>query len=430
MIIENFEELANSKKKKDCLEILEAGLQAANPENILAEHITPSQITIGKKTIKINDYSGVYSVAFGKAGDSMTRALNAIIPVKSGIIVIPKGSKSQIKGKKFQIFNSRHPKPDKTSVKAAKEVMKFIQNRRSNDLVIFLVSGGGSALISMPDGITLDDKIHVTDLLLKSGASIKEFNCVRKHLSKIKGGKLVQEMKCHGIGLIMSDVEGDDIATIASGATHADDTTYSDAINVLEKYNLKRKVPIEVLQVLEKGLKEEEGNTSDNNSTRKPKIENYVIANNANCINAMKEKAKEIGYNIESLQVFGDIKEVVNKILDKIPKESKSCLIFGGEPTVRVLGKGTGGRNQELVLRLLKNTQKLEKMAFASMGTDGIDGNSVFAGAITENIRVEPTVMKEFLKNSDSGRFFQKQKSNINTGFTHTNLMDIGIVLK
>ena len=99
MIIENFEELANSKKKKDCLEILEAGLQAANPENILYEHITPNQITIGKKTIKIDDYSGVYSVAFGKAGDSMTRALNAIIPVKSGIIVIPKGSKSQIKGK-------------------------------------------------------------------------------------------------------------------------------------------------------------------------------------------------------------------------------------------------------------------------------------------------------------------------------------------
>ena len=430
MIIENFEELANSKKKKDCLEILEAGLQAANPENILYEHITPNQITIGKKTIKIDDYSGVYSVAFGKAGDSMTRALNAIIPVKSGIIVIPKGSKSQIKGKKFQIFNSRHPKPDKTSVKAAKEVMKFIQNRRSNDLVIFLVSGGGSALISMPDGITLDDKIHVTDLLLKSGASIKEFNCVRKHLSKIKGEKLVQEMKCHGIGLIMSDVEGDDISTIASGATHADDTTYSDAINILGKYKLKRKVPIEVLQVLEKGLKEEEGNTQDSKRTRKPKIENYVIASNANCINAMKEKAKEIGYNIDSLQVFGDIKEVVTEILDKIPKEPKSCLIFGGEPTVRVLGKGTGGRNQELVLRLLKNTQKLEKMAFASMGTDGIDGNSVFAGAITENIRVESTVMKEFLKNSDSGRFFQKQKSNIITGFTHTNLMDIGIVLK
>ena len=130
------------------------------------------------------------------------------------------------------------------------------------------------------------------------------------------------------------------------------------------------------------------------------------------------------------MQVFGDIKEVVTKILSKIPKESRSCLIFGGEPTVRVLGKGAGGRNQELVLRLLKNTQKLEKIAFASMGTDGIDGNSVFAGAITENIGVEPTIIKEFLKNSDSGRFFQKQKSNIITGFTHTNLMDIGIILK
>ena len=428
MIIQNYDELANSKKKRDCLEILEAGLQAANPENSLSEHITSNQITINNKTIKINDYSGVYSVAFGKAGDSMTRALNAIIPINRGIIVIPKGSKSQIKGKKFQIFNSRHPKPDKTSVKAAKEIIKFIQNRRNNDLVIFLVSGGGSSLISMPDGITLEDKIHVTDLLLKSGASIKEFNCVRKHLSKIKGGKLVQDMKCHGIGLIMSDVEGDDISTIASGTTHIDDTTYSDAIEILEKYKLKKKVPIEVLQLLEKGMKEE---TKDKEKiVKKPNIENYVIANNTNCIKAMRQKAKEIGYKVDSFQVFEDIKDVVTKILDNIPKQSKSCLIFGGEPTVRVLGKGTGGRNQELVLRLLKNTQKHEKMAIASMGTDGIDGNSLFAGAITENIKTDLNLMKDFLKNSDSGRFFQKQKSNIITGFTHTNLMDIGIVLK
>ena len=111
-------------------------------------------------------------------------------------------------------------------------------------------------------------------------------------------------------------------------------------------------------------------------------------------------------------------------------ENSKTCLIFGGEPTVKVRGKGMGGRNQELVLRILKNTQKLKKLTIASMGTDGIDGNSVFAGAITDNIKVDLTTMKEFLRNSDSGRFFQKQKGNIITGFTHTNLMDIGLVLR
>ena len=424
MIIQNFNELATSDKKKDCLEILEAGLQAANPENIIPKYVTPNEIKIGDKSIKIGKYSNIYSIAFGKAGDSMTRALNAIIPIKSGIVVIPKGSKSRIKGKKFQIFNSRHPKPDQTSVKAAKEVIKFLQNKRSDELVIFLVSGGGSSLLAMPNEITLDDKIYVTNLLLKSGATIQEFNCIRKHLSKIKGGKLIENMKCQGISLVMSDVEGDDLSSIASGTTYMDDTTFADALDIIEKYKLKRKIPLEVLQVLEKGL-----NKKNSEIPKKSKIENYVIANNKDCLKVMQKTAEKMGYKVTTIQIFGDIKDAVTKILENISENKKICLIFGGETTVRVLGKGMGGRNQELVLRILKNTQKLKKIVIASMGTDGIDGNSVFAGAITENIRIDSAIMKEFLINSDSGRFFQKQKGNIVTNFTHTNLMDIGVIL-
>ena len=424
MIIQNFQELATSEKKKDSLEILEAGLDAANPENIIPKYVTLNEIKINGKTINIEKYSSVYSVAFGKAGDSMTKALNSIIPIKSGIIVIPKGSKSIMKSKKFQIFNSRHPEPDQTSVKAAKEVMKFVQNKRSDELIIFLVSGGGSSLLAMPDDITLDDKIFVTKLLLKSGATIQEFNCIRKHLSKIKGGKLVENMKCEGVSLVMSDVQGDDLSSIASGTTYMDDTTYSDALEILEKYKLKRKIPIEVLKVLERGIENE------SSIIKKAKIENQVIANNNDCLDAMKKIAEKKGYKVEMMQVFGEIKEAVTKILENISENQKTCLIFGGETTVRVLGKGTGGRNQELVLRILKNTQKFKKITIASMGTDGIDGNSVFAGAITENIKVDLDTMKEFLKNSDSGRFFQKQKSNITTNFTHTNLMDIGVILR
>ena len=424
MIIQNFNELATSDKKKDCLEILEAGLEAANPENIIPKYVTPDEIKIGGKSIKIRKYSNIYSVAFGKAGDSMTRALNAIIPIKSGIVVIPKGSKSRIKGKKFQIFNSRHPKPDQTSVKAAKEVMKYLQNKKSDELVIFLVSGGGSSLLAMPDDITLDDKIYVTNLLLKSGATIQEFNCIRKHLSKIKGGRLVENMKCQGISLVMSDVEGDDLSSIASGTTYMDDTTFADALDIIEKYKLKRKMPLEVLQVLENGL-----NKKSLEIPKKSKIENYIIANNSDCLEAMQKTARKIGYKVTILQVFGEIKDAVTKILENISENQKACLIFGGETTVRVLGKGMGGRNQEMVLRILKNTQKLKKIVIASMGTDGIDGNSVFAGAITENIRIDSSITKEFLKNSDSGRFFQKQKGSIVTDFTHTNLMDIGVIL-
>ena len=423
MIIQNFEDLATSDKKKECLEILEAGLQAADPKNIISKFVTPKEIKIDSKIFNIENYSSIYTVAFGKAADSMTRALNAIIPIKSGIIVIPKGVKAKIKGKKFQIFNPRHPKPDQTSVKAAKEVMKYVQNKKSGELIIFLVSGGGSSLLAMPDDITLDDKIHVTNLLLKSGVTIQEVNCVRKHLSKIKGGKLVENMKCDGISLVMSDVEGDDLSSIASGTTYMDDTTYANALEILKKYKLRWRMPSEVLQVLENGLENEK-------PLKKSKIQNHIIANNNDCLKNMQKAAEKKGYKVIKIQLFGDIKEAVTKILENISESQKTCLIFGGETTVKVLGKGVGGRNQEIVLRILKNTQKFKKITIASMGTDGIDGNSVFAGAITENVRIDLSTMKEFLKNNDSGRFFQKQKGNIVTNFTHTNLMDIGVVLR
>jgi len=393
MIIQNFEELATTDKKSQCLEILESGLQAADPKNIISKFVTTNQIKIGEKILNIDNYSNIYSVAFGKAADSMTRALNAIIPIKSGIIVIPKGSKAKIKGKKFQIFNSRHPKPDQTSVKAAKEVMKFVQNKKENELIIFLVSGGGSSLLAMPDGITLDDKIHVTNLLLKSGATIQEFNCIRKHLSKIKGGKLVENIKCDAISLVMSDVEGDDLSSIASGTTYLDNTTYQNALDILGKYKLKRKTPIEVLQILENGKNNEK------KILEKAEIENVIIANNQDCLEQMKKTAEKFGYSVIVIQIFGDIKKAVTKVLENISENQKTCLIFGGETTVQVLGKGMGGRSQEMVLRILKNTQKFKKITIASMGTDGIDGNSVFAGAITDNIKVDLNTMKEFLKN-------------------------------
>lgn len=425
MIIQNYEELATSEKKIDCLKILEEGLKAADPENIIPKFVTSEEIKINGKTIKLNKFSGIYTVAFGKAGDSMTRALNAIIPIKNGIIVIPKGSKSKIKGKKFQIFNSGHPKPDQTSVKAAKEVIKFLQNRREGELVIYLVSGGGSSLLAIPDDITLDDKIYVTNLLLKSGSTIQEFNCIRKHLSKIKGGRLVENTKCQGIGLVMSDVEGDDLSSIASGTTYMDNTTFLEALNIINKYKLKNKIPLEILQRLEDGFKGKIPETP-----KKALIENYIIANNKNCLDAMELKAKELGYKTKTMQIFGNIKDATQKIMENISDEQKTCLIFGGEPTVEVIGKGVGGRNQELVLRILKNAQNMKKIAIASIGTDGIDGNSLFAGAIIENIKIDESIIKEFLKNSDSARFFQKQKCNIRTDFTHTNLMDIGMVLK
>ena len=424
MFIHNHEELATTEKKKHCLQILESGLDAADPENIIPKFVTKENIKVNNTSIELSKFSNIYTVAFGKAGDTMTRAINKIIPIKSGIIVIPKGSKSKIKSQKFHIFNSGHPKPDKTSIKAAKEIIKFVQNRRSDELVIFLVSGGGSALLAVPDNITIEDKIHVTDLVLRSGATIQEFNCIRKHLSKIKGGRLVENLKCISIGLVISDVEGDDLSAIASGTTYMDDTTFADVERIFHKYNLKKKIPLPVHQRISQGILGEIPETP-----KKPAIQNFVIANNMDCLMAMESKAKELGYKTKKIQVFGDIKDAVKKIISDISDEKKSCLIFGGETTVKVIGKGAGGRNHEIVLRILKNTQDKAKLVIASLGTDGIDGNTVYAGAISENFKIDDNTVKEFLKNSDSGRFFQKRGCNIKTGFTHSNLMDIGIIL-
>jgi len=424
MFIENYDDLATTNKKKHVLDILESGLGGANPDIVVPRFVTPKRIIINHESIELDKFSNIYTVAFGKAGDTMTRALNKIIPIKSGIVVIPKGSRSKIKSKKFQIFNSGHPKPNSTSVKAAKEVVKFVQNRKSDELVIFLVSGGSSALMAIPDDITLDDKIHVTDLLLRSGATIQEFNCVRKHISKIKGGKLVENLRCDAVGLIMSDVEGDDLSAIASGITYMDDTTFEDAERIIQKYNLTRKISPAVQQRIRQGVL---GHIPE--TPKKPVIPNIIIANNKNCLDAMEEHSKKLGYKTKKIQVYGNIKNAVKKILDEIPEEKNECLIFGGETTVEVLGKGSGGRNHEMVLRILKNTLQRKNLVIASIGTDGIDGNTLFAGAISENLKTDSDAIKEFLKNSDSARFFQKKQSNIKTGFTHFNLMDIGIIL-
>ena len=418
-MIQNFTELATNNKKGDCLEILNAGLKAADPQNFMPKYLTKDGIKLDGEFIEFAKYSAIYSVAFGKAADTMTSALNALVPIKRGIIVIPKGNKSKMLGDRFEIFNSRHPLPDQTSVKAAKHILKFVQKRHHDELVIFLISGGGSSLVALPNGISLDDKIHANDLLLKSGCTIQELNCIRKQISKIKGGKIAAETRCKGVSLIMSDVEGDDPSSIASGPTYSNNTTSKDALDIIAKYSLGNKMPKEIIDVLNNTIDE----ISSNN------LPYRIIARNADCIDAMSKVAADKDYKISTTQIFGDIKSAVPKILDNIPSNSNECLLFGGETTVKVLGKGNGGRNQELVLRLLKNTQDLQHLVIAAMGTDGIDGNSSFAGAITQNNQTDPNLIKEYLRNSDSARFFQKRKENIITGPTHTNLMDIGMIL-
>lgn len=425
MIIRNFDELAQDKRRRKTLNILESGFSNASPEIALKKFLRSNSIVLPKQRIDLKHYTSVYVVAFGKAADLMTLHANRTLDIKSGIVIIPKGVKSVIKSKKFKVFYASHPIPDQSSVLAAKYIMKFLSNRRKTEFVLFLVSGGASSLLCLPDNISLYDKKRVNNLLLKSGATIHEVNCVRKHLSKIKGGRMIEKLSCEAISLVMSDVPKNDLTAIASGMTYCDKTTFSDALAIVKKYDLLQKIPKNVLKHLIDGR---DGKISE--TPKKPTITNHIIATNDDCLASMKNKAMSLGYVPKTLHIYGDIKLATKKLLKAIHDNPNNCIIFGGETTVNVIGKGKGGRNQELVLRILKNIQNdNKKIVIASAGTDGIDGNTLAAGAIAKNFKVNLQEIKSFLKNNDSNSFFKKYGGLIYTGFTHTNLMDIGVAL-
>ena len=426
MIIKNFNELATNREKKEALSILEAGLDAALPNDILRKIVKKDKLVIGKKTILLSKYARIFLVGFGKAADSMAKTVCSLAKINGGIIVIPCGTKSVLINKKLKILHAGHPLPNKQSVHAGKQVVEFLKNRKQSDFIIFLISGGGSSLLSLPDGISLLDKKITTSLLLKSGANIQEINCVRKHLSKIKGGKLVENLSCDAVSLVMSDVVGDDLTDIASAPTYFDDTTFQDADEILTKYNLKKHIPQSVLKRLDLGIHNKIPETP-----KSSKIRNYVIATNNDCLDAMIKRARQLGYVANTKRsVSGDVKLVSKNLLKSFQTKKQSCLIFGGEPTVNVMGNGKGGRNQELVLSILDKIQNNKKnVVMVSCGTDGKDGNTDASGAIIENSRDRIDNIQNFLKNNNSYYFFKKHKGLIFTGPTHTNLMDIGILL-
>ena len=426
MIIKNFNELATNREKKDVLEILETGLDAALPGDRLQKIIKKDKIVIGKKTILLSKYDRIFVIGIGKAADSMAKTVYSLARINGGILVIPCGTESVLQNKKFRVFHTGHPIPNKQSVCAGKQIVKFLKNRKQSDFVIFLISGGGSSLLSLPDGVSLLDKKITTNLLLKSGANIQEINCIRKHLSKIKGGKLVENLSCDAVSLVMSDVVGDDLSDIASAPTHFDNTTFKDADKILTKYGLKKRIPQNVLKRLDLGIHHKIPETPKHS-----KIKNYIIGTNNDCLDAMAKRARQLGYSVSTKRsVSGNVNVVSKNILKSLSGKKHSCLIFGGEPTVKVMGNGKGGRNQELVLTILDKIQNNKKnIVIASCGTDGKDGNTNASGAIMESSKNKIDGIHNFLKNNNSYYFFKKHNGLIFTGPTHTNLMDIGILL-
>ena len=314
MMIKNFNSLANTEVKKKALLILESGLSSAQPKNFLKSFVSKNHILLGKNQILLSNYKRIFVVAYGKAADSMAEYVSKKINVSQGIAVVPKYTNSSITSKRFKTFYSGHPLPDQESVRAGRAVQKFVNRCTKEDFLLFLISGGGSSLLALPDEITLTEKKYVTKLLLQSGATIDEFNCVRKHLSMIKGGKLIQGINCDGCALVMSDVVGNDLSVISSGCTYYDNTTFSDALKIITKYALKRKLPKKVLIHLKNG--------SDTTVTRSKRslIKNKIIATNQDCLNSMVLKSRQLGF---ATKVYSPVKHDVSvsakKIVQMIP---------------------------------------------------------------------------------------------------------------
>jgi hydroxypyruvate reductase len=409
--------------RSDAMTIIKSGLQAASPDNYIRKFMTKNALRCAGKKYKISDYDRIWLVAVGKAADAMAKSTNKILHADGGIIVIPKNYDIEFSNKKFQVIKSGHPTPNDNSVFAAKKIISLLQNADKADLVVFLISGGASALVCAPQGVSLAQKIKTTKVLLECGASISEINAIRKHLSAIKGGKLLESLRCEAASYVMSDVVGDDLGAIGSGLTYCDKTLFLDCLEIVSKYGLGKKIPKPVLAKLKAGA---QGKLAE--TPKKPMIPNQIIATNSDCLDAMARTAKKLGYKtIVYPNVTDDVRLAAKKLLKKFQQTKAQCLVFGGETTVQIHGKGRGGRNQELVLQMISDLPK--NTVIASVGTDGIDGNTKHAGAIFDGA-VDHNIAKQYLQNNDSSSFFAKYGGLITTGPTHTNLLDVGLILK
>ncbi|HEX3034090.1 MAG TPA: glycerate kinase [Thermodesulfobacteriota bacterium] len=436
------------KLRNDALTIFHAGLEAGDPVSAVIKYLKrqDQKLKAGEQAYDLSAYDGVYVIGMGKAAAAMAQAVEEILGnrLNGGVVNVKYGHALPLNV--IKVNEAGHPVPDRAGLKGTEEIIDLLQKTGERDLVICLISGGGSALLPCPaEGLTLEDKQGVTKLLLECGARIHEINAVRKHISRVKGGKLAR-LACPStlISLILSDVIGDNLDTIASGPTVPDESTYTDCLNILKKYGIKEKVPGTVLKVLAGESRGELEETPKADDPAFRRTQNVVIGSNILAVKAARQKAHELGYNTLILSSFiegetKDVAKVHTAIAKEIlssgnPIEKPACIISGGETTVTVRGKGLGGRNQEFALASAIDIDGLEGTMILSGGTDGTDGPTDAAGALanTTTVRRASSMGLEaelYLDNNDSYNFFKPLGDLIITGPTRTNVMDLRLVL-
>jgi glycerate-2-kinase len=420
----------DSSTREDLLDMVMSGLEAIDPYRCVKDALSMDngRLSFQGGSIDLFEVERVIVVGTGKATVGMAKAIWDLLQdhVTEGYLnVLEEGRIGPI-----VLHKSTHPHPSEGGREGAMAILDLCEEAGRNDLVISLITGGGSAMMPLPpDGISIDDKRRTSEMLMRAGADIGELNTVRKHLSLIKGGQMAAACyPARVLSLILSDVVGDPMESICSGPTSPDPTTFLDAVEVLRRKSLWESVPSTVRGHLERG----EGETPKPGSVVFERVTNLIVGNNRKALEAVQSKARERGYNtlILSSTVEGEAREV-GKILASVgrecvkygtPLESPAIIIAGGETTVTVTGDGRGGRNSELVLGALHKL--VPGVTMLSFGTDGVDGRSVGGGALADMDSLSDD-WRDFMERNDSVSYFEREGGLMITGPTGTNVGDM-----
>jgi len=428
-------------------------LSAVDPTKILKERIRIDKsslwIKIGdnsERVFDLNRFDKIFLVGTGKSSNSMAQAIEEIFEdrLTEGVITTKYGHLLPLK--KTQIIEAGHPIPDQKGHEGAKIIHNLLKGSGPEDLVIFLLSGGGSALLPFPaNGIELKEKQEATQLLLDCGADIKEINTIRKHISRVKGGWLAKwAYPSTVIGFILSDVVGDPLDAIGSGPTVPDPSTFDEAWEVLRKYDLLNRIAPSIKNFLELGKEGKVEESPKMGDIVFQKVYNSLIGSNILALRAAEKKATSLGLNtlILSSSIEGETREaarfhtaIAKEVISSgNPIPRPACILSGGETTVTIKGHGLGGRNQEFALAGALEISGIEKVVLLSGGTDGTDGPTDASGAVADHTTIQRAKSmgmdpKAHLNNNDAYPFFQKLGDLLITGPTQTNVMDVRILL-
>lgn len=450
--------------REDAQAIFRAAVDRVDPSPMIEravalEHGTAGEVLVvrtGEQEIRydLGSLDRIFVTGMGKATARMALGLERALGSKitGGIIAVKEGHVEELE--RIRLIEASHPVPDSRSLAAAAAILDLggtLGTRLTErDLVIVLVSGGGSSILCAPaDGISFEEKAATTKLLLASGATIQEMNCVRKHLSKVKGGRLAAALAPASVlTLVLSDVIGDDLDAIASGPTVPDNTTFDDALAIAGRYGIEDRLPAPVLALLRAGLANQVPDTPKPDNPLFARTRTVLVGTNRLALESAASEARSRGYRslVLTSRLEGEAREIAHVFLgigrdisvSDFPVAKPACVIAGGETTVTLKGSGKGGRNQEMALAFLEGLAREgkdgEKLVFLSAGTDGNDGPTDAAGAVVDMLLLKEALVKglvpaEYLVTNDSWTYFHRAGGHVITGPTNTNVCDVQVLL-